>query len=128
MKPKIHIVTLGVQDLSAAVSFYRQMLELSEESISEGDDHVAFFLDGDMSLVLYPQAEIARITNQSATAPSSSQMILSHTAESREEVDWILMRAHSLGGSVLQVGLANEWGYSGYFQDPDGHVWEISSE
>lgn len=128
MKPKIHIVTLGVQDLSAAVSFYRQMLELPEEKISEGDDHVAFFLDGDLSLVLYPRGEIARIANQKSASPGSPGVILSHTADSRKEVDTILMRAHSLGGAVLQVGLANEWGYSGYFQDPDGHVWEISSE
>ncbi len=127
MKPKIDIVTLGVEDLEKSVRFYRYMLELDDEQVVAGEDHVAFFLDSEMSLVLFPRAEIARIADQRTVAPSSAEIMLSHTAANKEEVDEILTQAECAGGTILQQGSANEWGYAGSFLDLDGHIWEVSA-
>ena len=125
MKPRINVVTLAVEDLDRSLAFYRDGMGFPEECIATGDGHVAFHLEADFSLVLFPRAEIARIAGQGEDAPRSTECILSHAAQSKAEVDTILRRADAAGGTVRGQPSDEPWGYSGYFKDPDGHLWEI---
>lgn len=125
MKPRIDIITLAVDNLETSLAFYRDGLGLSTQGILDGEDHVAFELDGGVTLVLYPRAELARISNDAGTMRSSVEFILSHAASSKEEVDTILDRARAAGASIPAQPQEEPWGYSGYFKDPDGHLWEI---
>ncbi|WP_426754631.1 VOC family protein [Myxococcus sp. Y35] len=125
MRPALHILTLGVDDLSRALAFYRDGLGLSAPELKEGDDHVALSLQGNLSLVLYPRAELARATRQPESVKGPPAAILSHAVATREEVDAILQRARSAGGTVPVPASEQPWGYFGYFQDPDGHTWEV---
>ncbi len=126
-KVKINIITLAVHHLEKTAAFYREVLQLPEDQVSKGEDHIAFFFDENFSLVLYPREEVASTTGQLNLNPSSNELILSSFVESRQDVDDILRRATLANGNVIKQGIANEWGYSGYFADPDGHVWEIST-
>ena len=125
MKPRIDIITLAVDNLETSLAFYRDGLGLATQGILDGEDHVAFELDGGVTLVLYPRAELARISNDTGTMKSSVEFILSHAASSREEVDIILARARAAGAVIPAQPQEEPWGYSGYFKDPDGHLWEI---
>ncbi len=125
MKPRIDIITLAVENLETSLAFYRDGLGLPTQGILDGEDHVAFELDGGVTLVLYPRTELARISNDTGTMKSSVEFILSHAASSREEVDTILARAHAAGAALPSQPQEEPWGYSGYFKDPDGHLWEI---
>lgn len=125
MKPRIDIITLAVDNLETSLAFYRDGLGLATQGILDGEDHVAFELDGGMTLVLYPRTELARISNDTGTMKSSAEFILSHAASSREEVETILARARAAGAAIPAQPQEEPWGYSGYFKDPDGHLWEI---
>ncbi|KKB13145.1 hypothetical protein VE25_03430 [Devosia geojensis] len=125
MKPRINIVTIGVDDLERAFGFYRVLFDLPDEQISAGEDHVAFFLEGDLSLVLMERASLAETVGQGDAARGTAQVVLSHNAESPAEVDTILSDALRAGGSVHTPGTASEWGYAGYFEDTEGNLWEV---
>jgi len=130
MKPRINIVTIGVDDLERAFAFYRVLFALPDTQISAGEDHVAFFLEGDLSLVLLSRAELARTAGGAETAEpvrGTAQVVLSHNAESRAEVDAILNDAVRAGGAIHTPGQESEWGYAGYFQDSEGNLWEVLS-
>jgi len=125
LKPKINIITIGVDDLERAAAFYHHMLDLPEDQIAVGDDHIAFFLDDRMSLVLLPRPLLAQSARVENPVAHGAELVFSHTARTPAEVDEILARAVEAGGSVHQAGEGSEWGYAGYFKDPDGHLWEI---
>jgi predicted lactoylglutathione lyase len=125
MKPRINIVTIGVDDLERAFGFYRVLLDLPDEEISAGEDHVAFFLDGGLSLVLMERDSLAETVGQGEAARGAAQMVLSHNAESPAEVDTILNDAVRAGGAIHTPGTASEWGYAGYFEDTEGNLWEV---
>jgi len=82
MKPAISIITVGVDDLERAFAFYRGLLELPDEQIGAGEDHVAFFFSDAFSLVLFPRAEIAAIAGRQAEMPGSPGFVLTHRAGS----------------------------------------------
>lgn len=125
MKPKINIITLAVDDLEKSIAFYKDGLGLPMEELVEGADHIIFGLEGDLSLVLSLRSELEEF-NQSNSVEKSSEVILSSAVESKEEVDSILKTATEFGGSILpNQPKEYDWGYSGYFKDPDGHMWEI---
>ena len=125
MKPKITIITLAVDDLNKSVAFYKDGLGLQTQGIAEGQDHILFELQDKLSLVLYLRTEFDRVANQSSTSQRSG-VILSHEADSKEEVDSILKNATEAGGELLpHQPKEYDWGYSGHFKDPDGHIWEI---
>ncbi len=124
MKPRINIITLAVDDVEKSLTFYRDGLGLPAPWYA-GADHVAFELQPDLSLVLYPRTEVAKIANQTDAVRRSSECILSHAAASKEEVDTILIRAEAAGGTLPSQPAEEPWGYSGYFKDPDGHLWQI---
>lgn len=125
MKPKIDIVTIGVDDLKRAFAFYRAMFELSDEQISAGEDHVAFFLESGLSFVLLSRAELAGTAGQGEPVKGTAQIVLSHNAASEAEVDSILIEAIKAGGAIHTAGQESEWGYAGYFEDSEGNLWEV---
>jgi predicted enzyme related to lactoylglutathione lyase len=125
MKPKINIVTIGVDDLERAFAFYRVMFDLPDDRISAGEDHVAFFLDGELSFALLPRDELAATAGQDKPVKGTAQIVLSHNAISEAEVDAILIEAVKAGGAIHTAGQTSEWGYAGYFEDTEGNLWEV---
>ena len=127
MNPKIDIVTIPVEKLDLSTGFYREVFALPEDKISSGEDHVAFFLEGEMSLVLYERSEFARMTEQHEDNLNVASVLFSHTAKDNREVNTILSRALKAGGTVAKEGSAEDWGYTGLFKDVDGYTWEVMS-
>ncbi len=131
MKPRITVITLGVDDLERAVAFYRDGLGLSTPGIV-GTEYphgaVAFFLlEGGLRLALYPRADLALDAGVAVTPPSPSDCALAHNVATRAEVDEVLRQAERAGGTIVKPGQDAFWGgYSGYFRDPDQHLWEVA--
>lgn len=130
MKPRLTVLTLGVDDLERAVAFYRDGLGFPTEGIVGKEfEHgaVAFFgLESGLKLALWPRASIAHDTGLSLNELSATEMTLGHNVGSRAEVDAVMADAARAGAKILKAANETFWGgYSGYFQDPDGHVWEV---
>ncbi len=130
MKPRLSVITLGVDDLEAAVRFYRDGLGLHTEGIIGTEfEHgaVAFFdLQDGLKLALWPCASISHDTGIAQTAQSPTGFTLGHNVSSRAEVDAVMRQAQAAGAVIVKPAQSTFWGgYSGYFQDPDGHLWEI---
>ena len=134
--PRIHAITLGVSDLQRALTFYRDGLGLASEGITgtsyPGDernpagDVVMFTLQDGLMLSLYPRSELAKDAGVGLEAGAGPGFSIGHIVDSREEVDRILELAGRAGGRILGQAHERPWGiYSGYFGDPDGHMWEI---
>jgi len=125
MKPEISIITIGVDDLERAFAFYRALFDISDEQIGAGEDHVAFFFDDKFSFVLFPREQIAQTAGKPESLDGTPGFVLSHRAESPEAVDDILERVLVAGGAIITPGTQSEWGYSAYFEDSEGNVWEL---
>ena len=130
MQPRITVITIGVDDLERAVSFYRDGLGLKTDGIVWQEfEHgaVAFFaLQSGLRLVVWPRGSIAHDTGLPVTAPSATDMTLGHNVNSREAVDEVMREAERAGATIVKPAHETFWGgYSGYFQDPDGHLWEV---
>lgn len=131
MKPRITMITLGVDDLERAVAFYRDGLGLPTKGIVGKEfEHgaVAFFeLQHGVQLAVWPRASLAHDTGLPQTPPSATELSLGHNVNSREEVDAVFAEARAAGARVVKEPEEAFWGgYSAYFQDPDGHLWEIT--
>ena len=131
MRPRITLVTLGVADLERAVTFYRDGLGWPTEGIVGKEfEHgaVAFFeLDGGLRLALWPRASIAHDTGLMESAPSATEFTLAHNVGSKAEVDAVMATAQKAGARIVKAAGDVFWGgYTGYFQDPDGHLWEVA--
>lgn len=130
MKPRISVVTLGVDDLEAAVRFYRDGLGLQTEGIIGNEFEygaVAFFdLQAGLKLALWPRKSIVRDTGLAHSAPCATGLTLGHNVGSKDEVDAVMMQAELAGATVVKSAQDTFWGgYAGYFQDPDKHLWEV---
>jgi predicted lactoylglutathione lyase len=126
MRARINIITLAVDDLEKSMQFYRDGLGLPTKGIQEGfSDHVLFEMENGLSFVLFLRSETAKLANQPVTQKSSAESILSYFASSKQEINDILKRVEAAGGSMRGVPEDNPWGYTAYFQDPDGHIWEL---
>lgn len=130
MKPYVTVITLGVDDLEAAVRFYRDGLGLPTEGIVGQEFEygaVAFFdLQPGLRLALWPRKSIAHDTGLEEGPRSATEMTLGYNVGSREEVDSVMAKAASAGARIVRAAHETFWGgYSGYFQDPDGHLWEV---
>ncbi len=125
MKPNLYIITLAVDDLERSLDFYQNGLGLGTGI--HGGDHVLFELQGELSLGLYLRSEFNQVAGQKNNSNTASSISLSYQADNREEVDQLLERAVQTGGSIPSPTQTHEWGYNGYFKDPDGHLWEIVS-
>jgi len=130
MKPRITVITLGVADLERALAFYRDGLGLATEGIIGTEfEHgaVAFFdLQAGLKLALWPRASLAHDTGLPQGLPDPTGKSLGHNVASKEEVDAVMAQARQAGARIVKPAAAAFWGgYAGYFQDPDGHLWEI---
>lgn len=124
MEPRISFVTLGVQDLERATRFYAGVLNLPQRKTPPG---VAFFEMGPTWLALFPRHDLAAdagVPDDGAGFPGFS---LAHNVRSIEEVDQLLNEVAAGGGRIVKPGRKAEWGgYTGYFADPDGFLWEVA--
>lgn len=130
MRPRITLVTLGVEDLERSLRFYRDGLGLKTEGIvGQEFEHgaVAFFaLEGGLKLGIWPRKSIAYDSGLAAGSPSPTELTLGHNVASKAEVDAVMAQAARAGAAVVKPAQDTFWGgYAGYFQDPDGHLWEV---
>lgn len=131
MHPRITLITLGVDDLDRAVRFYRDGLGLPTEGIvGQEFEHgaVAFFdLAHGLRLALWPRASLAHDSGLAVAPRSATDFCLAHNVATRAEVDAVMGEAQRAGGCVVKPAGDTFWGgYAGYFQDPDGHLWEVA--
>jgi len=135
MEPRLNVVTLAVDDLDRALVFYRDGLglqtngvvasDLVDEKTGAAGAIVVFELENSLLLALYPRTELAKDAATAAGAPQSGEFSLGQLVASRADVDRILEQA-AAAGAVVTPPHDRPWGiYSGYFRDPDGHLWEI---
>lgn len=130
MKPRITVLTLGVDDLERSLAFYRDGLGLPTEGIVGKEfEHgaVAFFeLHGGLMLALWERENISWDTGLPQSQASPIEFTIGHNASSKEEVDAVMNQASAAGAAGAKPAGDTFWGgYAGYFQDPDGHLWEI---
>lgn len=130
MKPRLTVITIGVDDLDRAVRFYRDGLGLMTEGIVGQEFEygaVAFFdLQAGLRLALWPRQSISHDSGVEVSAPSPTEFTLGHNVASRDEVNEVMAQARSSGATIVKPAQDTFWGgYAGYFQDPDGHLWEV---
>jgi len=131
MEARITLITLGVDDLQRAIAFYRDGLGLHTEGIvGQEFEHgaVAFFdLAQGLRLALWPRKSLAHDAGLAVSAPSPTDFCLAHNVRSDAEVDEVMLEAQRAGASIVKPAQKTFWGgYAGYFQDPDGHLWEVA--
>jgi catechol 2,3-dioxygenase-like lactoylglutathione lyase family enzyme len=131
MKPRITLITLGVDDLERAVGFYREGLGLETPGIVGTEfEHgaVAFFdLQAGLKLALWPRKSIAHDTGIAPGSASATEFTIGHNVSSKREVDAVMAQATAAGAFIVKPARETFWGgYAGYFQDPDGHLWEVA--
>lgn len=131
MKPRIKVLTLAVGDLERSLAFYRDGLGLPTEGIigqEFEDGAVAFFqMNDDLILALYPTTSLAHDAKIEPTQARLGAVSIGHIVNSKEEVDALMKQAETAGAVVTDPARDRFWGgYSGYFHDPDGHLWEIA--
>jgi catechol 2,3-dioxygenase-like lactoylglutathione lyase family enzyme len=130
MDPQITLLTLGVVDLEQAVKFYRDGLGFPTDGIiGTGFEHgaVAFFeLQPGLKLALWPRKSIAADTGIPEQKPSPTEFTIGHNVSSISAVDKVMREATQAGAIVVKAPQTTFYGgYAGYFQDPDGHLWEV---
>lgn len=130
MKPRITVITLGVDDLERALGFYRDGLGLQTEGIIGKEfEHgaVAFFeLQAGLRLAVWPRASISHDSGLPVSRPSATEFTIGHNVSSKAEVDAVMEQARAAGASIVKAAHDTFWGgYAGYFQDPDQHLWEV---
>jgi catechol 2,3-dioxygenase-like lactoylglutathione lyase family enzyme len=134
MEPRIHILTLGVGDLERSLAFYRALglestgvigTEFVGDETTPAGAAARFDLRDGLILFLYPRSELAKDANV-PLEPSTGAFSIGHLVSSQAEVDRVLAEAEAAGATLTEEPHERPWGiYSGYFRDPDGHLWEI---
>jgi uncharacterized protein len=124
MEQRVSIVTLGVADLKRSREFYERLGWRRSMANEEG---VVFFQAGGMALALYPRHELAKDANIAPDGQGFGGISLAYNARNRAEVDSVLKDAVAAGASLVKPAQEAFWGgYSGYFSDPDGFLWEVA--
>jgi uncharacterized protein len=131
MKPRIKVLTLGVSDIERSLAFYRDGLGLPTEGIIGQDfEHGAvifFHMNDDLILALYPTDSLSHDARIQATPTRLGAVSIGHVVNSKDEVDAVMNQAERAGAVITDPARDRFWGgYSGYFHDPDGHLWEIA--
>ena len=130
MKPRITVITIGVDNLQRSLEFYRDGLGLPTQGIIGTEFEygaVAFFeLHAGLKLAIWPRSSIVRDTGIPLGKPSATEMTIGHNVASKEEVNAVMTQAQKAGAVIVKPAQPAFWGgYAGYFQDPDGHLWEV---
>lgn len=131
MKPRITLITIGVDDLKKSLSFYRDGLGLPTEGIVGTEfEHgaVAFFdLQPGLKLAIWPRRDMAHDAGIPVEARSATEFAIGHNVSSKDEVDAVMEQARKAGATITKPAQETFWGgYAGIFQDPDGHMWEVA--
>ena len=130
MKPRVTVITIGVDDLERALRFYRDGLGFRTDGIVGKEfEHgaVAFFdLQAGLKLAIWPRTSISHDSGIPLSSPSPTEFTVGHNVSSRAEVDAVMQQAQNAGAVIVKPADDTFWGgYAGYFQDPDQHLWEI---
>jgi len=124
MKARISMITLGVADLERSIRFYKEGLGFPQR---ESPPEVAFFTLNGSWLGLYSSAALAQDAQVSPDSRGFDNVTLAHNVASPAEVDEVMAQAQAAGARLTKPAQKTDWGgYSGYFQDPDGHLWEVA--
>lgn len=126
MEPRISIITLGVSDLNKSYEFYKALGFSSSNKPEEG---IIFFKSSGVCLALYPLDKLAEDVSPEFSPQKNgfSGVTLAHNTRTKDEVDAILNLAEQIGGKIEKPPQDTFWGgYSGYFSDLDGHLWEVA--
>jgi predicted lactoylglutathione lyase len=126
MEPRVSIITLGVENLERSFQFYSDLGFASSKTPQDG---IIFFKTAGVCLALYPIKALAEDVSPdfAGKAPGFSGITLAHNTRSKDEVDAILQLAVKAGGQLEKPAQDVFWGgYSGYFSDPDGYLWEVA--
>jgi uncharacterized glyoxalase superfamily protein PhnB len=124
MEQRFSLVTLGVDDLERAVGFYERLGW--KQSVKDAPG-MAFFQCNGVAFGLYPRTALAEDVGVDATTTGFSGVTLALNTRSRDEVDQVLAEVETAGAEVVKPAEEAFWGgYSGYFRDPDGHLWEVA--
>ncbi|MCW5574872.1 MAG: VOC family protein [Burkholderiales bacterium] len=131
MQSRVTLITLGVDDLDRAVHFYRDGLGLKTPGIVGKEfEHgaVAFFdLQSGLRLALWPRASLAHDSGLPVSPASPADFCLAHNVASKAGADAVMAQAAAAGARIVKPAQETFWGgYAGYFQDPDGHLWEVA--
>ena len=131
MKPRVTLITLGVDDLKRAVAFYRDGLGFKTDGIvgeQFEDGAVAFFdLESGLRLALWPRKSLAKDSGLPLGPRGATEFSLAHNVSSAAEVDAVVSEAQRAGATIVKPAQNTFWGgYAGYFQDLDGHLWEVA--
>jgi uncharacterized protein len=131
MKPGIKVLTLAVDDLERSLAFYRDGMGLETKGITgqqfEHGAVVFFRLNDDLILALWPSASLSKDAGIDATRERLGAISIGHNVGSKEEVDAVISQAKQAGAVIVNPPQDRFWGgYSGYFRDPDGHLWEVA--
>jgi uncharacterized glyoxalase superfamily protein PhnB len=128
MKPHITVLTLAVQNLERAVAFYCAMGFQTEGIVGTQFENgaVAFFELANLKLALWPRQSLSHDTGLPLGPASPTEFTLGHNVSSEDEVDDVLAQALQAGAAIVKPATQTFWGgYAGYFQDPEGHLWEV---
>ena len=124
MEPRLSFVTLGVADVAASRNFYEA---LGFRASSASQPGVTFFEAGGVVLAVLGREALAEDADVAVGKPGFSGVALAHNVQSKAHVDSVLAEAVAAGAKLLKPGKKAFWGgYSGYFADPDGHIWEVA--
>jgi len=131
MKPRIKVLTLAVSDLDRSLAFYRDGLGLPTEGIiGQQFEHgavVFIHMNDDLILALFPATSLSHDAKVETTPARLGAVSIGHVVNSKDEVDAIMELAERAGAVITDPARDRFWGgYSGYFHDPDGHLWEIA--
>jgi uncharacterized protein len=131
MKPYVSLITLGVDDLERSLRFYRDGLGLPTRGIvgTEFEHGAVVFIDlqPGLKLALWPRRDLAWDAGVPQSPSSATEISLGHNVNSSAEVDAIMGQATRAGARIVKPAHQTFWGgYAGYFQDPDGHLWEVA--
>jgi catechol 2,3-dioxygenase-like lactoylglutathione lyase family enzyme len=126
MKPKISLITLGVRDLGRSIRFYHDGMGFPLHNYKEGEGIAMFRLEGSW-LAVYPSDELAADATVPPEGSGFRGITLAHNVGSKKEVNAVVDLAVSKGAKRIKEPQEVFWGgYSGYFADPDGHLWEVA--
>ena len=124
MDQRLSLVTLGVDDMKKSRAFYEA---LGWQASAQYNDDVTFFQAGGMILGLYGRAALAEDAKIDDSKPGFSGVALAYNGRDKAEVDAVLAEAVAAGATLIKAAEDVFWGgYSGYFADPDGHLWEVA--